>query len=301
MAMIQGIDGSALIQAFRAGRGDRYASEKQLAELQEAEAERARRQEFSGLVGQLFGDRQAPTVASNYSPEPASVPSTFAEAFTPGTMGAISRGENPDAAPAPTMPTQAPRRTPNPEVLTQLILLDPEAGGQIASALKSMDEMDLKRVEARNNFMGAAARYVAQGRTPEERLQRFQIATPQLLEAGYTPEELDGIDNDLSDQRLQFYMATAIDYDKLLDNELAEREFNAGRTVPVVPGGSVALVRPDGSAEYVIGGGGQPAPVPQIATTEDYEALAPGMEYLDPDGNRRRKPGGGVGDGTGGF
>lgn len=247
MPMIQGIDGGALLQAFRAGRSDRYAVEEQERTRRKEEADAARQEQLSGLMGNLFGGQPA-TVSQQFGAVPDAVGSEPAEA--------------PSAPHAP----QPPRREVNRDVLQQLIILDPETGGRVALALKSMDEMDLKRVEARNNFMGAAARYVAQGRTPEERLQRFQIATPQLIEAGYTPEELDGIDNDLSDQRLQFYMATAIDYDKMIDNELAEREFNAGKTVPVTAGGSVALVKPNGEARYIIGGaqGGDTA-IPQAA------------------------------------
>jgi hypothetical protein len=295
MAMIQGIDGSALIQAFRAGRNDRYANEDRERARQKEERELARGEQVQGLMGQLFGGRPS-GVADQFGAPQQPQPQTFGAAFTPEGIAAAG-----PAAPAAQMPAQAPRRQVNPDVLAQLIILDPETGTKIATALKTMDEMDLQRVEARNNFMGAAARYVQQGRTPEERLQRFQIASPQLIEAGFTPEELDGIDNDLSDQRLQFYQATAIDYDKMIDNELAEREFQAGKTVPVTAGGNVALVRPDGSAEWVIGGGGGGGARPQIATPADYEALAPGTEYIDPDGVPRTKPGGGSGNATGGF
>jgi hypothetical protein len=250
MAMIQGIDGSALIQAFRAGRNDRYANEDRERTRQKEERDLARGEQVQGLMGQLFGGRPSGVAAQMGAAPAEQAPQTFGAAFTPEGIAAAG-----PAAPAPQMPALAPRRQVNPDVLAQLIILDPETGTKIASALKTMDEMDLKRVEARNNFMGAAARYVQQGRTPEERMQRFQTASPQLIEAGFTPEELDGIDNALSDQRLQFYQATAIDYDKMIDNELAEREFQAGKTVPVTAGGNVALVRPDGSAEWVIGGG----------------------------------------------
>jgi len=267
MPMIQGIDGSVLLNAFRQGRADRR-------EEAEREAEVQRKAQMQGLMGQLFPQDTAGGVEGQYAPsQPAPAqPTTFGEAFNPQTMEAFGRGEDPAQAPAaPAGPSYrgGPRR-PDPNVLAQLIVLDPETGGRIATALKSMDEANLARIEAKNSHMGAAARYVQQGRTPEERMQRFQIAAPSLIEAGFTPEELDGIDNDLSDERLQFYQATAIDYDSMIDNEMAEREFNAGKTVPVTAGGNVALVKPDGSARWVIGGGpeGGAPQVPEAAIAE---------------------------------
>jgi len=292
MAMIQGIDGGALLQAFRAGREDRYVKGKRDLEMREAEAERARREQVTGLVGQLFGAPESGGVAAQYGAPETSAPQTFGEAFTPEGIEAAGPPQAPQALPA----QQPPGRQPNPDVLSQLIVLDPETGGRIATALKTMDEMDIQRFETRNNFMGGAAQYVAQGRTPEERVQRFQIAAPQLLDAGWTPEELDGIDNDLSDMRLQGYMGLALDYDKFIDNELAEREFNAGKTVPVTAGGSVALVRPDGSAEYVIGGGGGSSTPPvRVTSIEEAQALPPGTEFIDPNGVKRIVPGGPTG------
>lgn len=295
MPMIQGIDGGMLMQAFRAGRQDRFDIEDRMRQMRAEDAEARRKDQVSGLVGQLFGQREQPAgVAAQFgAPGP--------RAFGGGGHEATHAPETAPQAP-PQMPVQAPSRQPNPDVLAQLILLDPETGQQVVSALKSMDEMDLKRSEARNNFMGAAARYVMQGATAEERLERFQIATPALLDAGYTAEELDGIDNDLSDARLQFYMATAIDYDKLIDNELAERQFNAGKTVPVPGGGSVALVKPDGSAEWIIGGSdGGDSNLPRPQSKAEVDALPPGARFIAPDGTIRAKPGGPTPQASGGF
>lgn len=260
MAMIQGIDGSVLLNAFKQGQQDRLSEDKRVAAAE-------RQKQVSGLIGQLFGGKRA-TVESQMIPQLPGSPSgatpgigdgqreSFDEAFSPQTMDGLGREERaPLAAPA------APERRPDANVLAQLIVLDPETGGKIASAFKSMDETRLKQLEARNSYMGAAARFIQQGRTPEERQRRFQIAAPELLQAGFTEQELDGIDNDLSDDRLQFYQATAIDYDKMIDNELAEREFQAGKTVAVAPGGNVAIITPDGSARWAIGGGTQ-APQP---------------------------------------
>ena len=51
-----------------------------------------------------------------------------------------------------------------------------------------------------------------------------------------------------------------------------------------------------------IGGQGQAlGGIPRISGTADYDALPPGAEYIDPNGNRRTKSGGGVSNGTGNF
>lgn len=311
MGMIQGIDGSALLAAFRQGRSDRATDDK-------AKAEAERQKKIGGLMGQLFGERQPASagVAGQYAspnpPAPVAPDASFAEAFSPQAMETVgSQPGAPSVTPASAPPAMSnPSRRPDPNVLAQLIALDPETGGKIATAFKSMDEAQLKKIEARNSHMGAAARYVQQGRTPEERRQRFQIAVPSLIEAGYTPQELDGIDNDLSDQRLQFYQATAIDYDKMIDNELAEREFQAGKNVPVVPGGNVANIKPDGTARWVIGGDGATTDAPAASSGVPPEAAAAlrrgegtpeQFDAIFGPGASARIMGGGAGDSAGGF
>lgn len=286
MAMIQGIDGSVLLNALRAGRQDRMIHDEQQAKI-ESERRAAERQErIGGLMGQLFG-RQEQGVAAQVVPQES-------------PMDAATRGEMPLAAAPPPPVAEPPRREVNREVLTQLIALDPEVGGKIVSALKTLDETALKASEAKNSMLGAAAQFLSQ-HPVEQRAALMRNLIPQMAEAGWTLEEINGAN--LSDEGLQGYIAVSMDTDTLIDNELAEREFQAGKTVPVTAGGNVALVKPDGSARYIIGGAGDgsSADAPRVGTPEDYNALAPGTEYIDPEGNRRRKPGGGGGNATGGF
>lgn len=298
MAMIQGIDGSALLAAFRQGRGDRATDDK-------AKAEKLRTEQVRGVMGQLFGAPQPSAgVAGNYAPSQPQTPpvapgATFGEAFSPEVMGAIESG------PAPTMAAPvaaAPSRAPNPQALAQLIALDPEMGGKIAAAFKTMGETELKAAEAKNSHMGATAHWLRQF-PPQERGQRLQAAAPVLLQQGFTPQELQQAGADLSDQALQHYESHALDFDKLIDNELAEREFQAGKNIPVVPGGNVANIRPDGSAHYVIGGAGQQtgANLPRVTSPEEAHRLPPGSQFIMPDGRVGTVPGGGAGDGAGGF
>lgn len=205
---------------------------------------------------------------------------------------------------------------PDPNILSQLIVLDPEVGDKLATAFKAMDENTLKMSQAKNDIMGGAARYIGQGRTPQERMQRFQVARPQLLAAGWTERELDGVDNDLSDVALQGYQAVAIDYDKMIDNELAERQFQAGKVLSTVPGGMASVVRPDGTVTPIIvpnqgdrragEGAGVDDPVGNIPP-EAIDDLRNGRgtpEQFDDifgAGSAARVLGGGGGNATGGF
>lgn len=298
MAMIQGIDGSALLQAFRAGREDRYANDKRRREMEDEEAERARKEQFSGLVGQLFGGQRPSGVAEQYGAQPEAQPQTFGEAFNPETMGAISRGENPDAPTnIPEMPTEAPRRTPNPEVLAQLVALDPETGSKIVTALKSMQDMDLESAEQRNSYMGATARWLRKF-PAAERASRLQSVAPMLIENGFTAEQIGSAARDLSDEMLAYIEAHAHDYDTMFDNELAEREANRPKHIAVQGGGNVLEVDPvTGISRWVVGGGpegGGEAPI-RVQSVEEARALPPGTRFIDPNGVERIVPGGPTG------
>ena len=292
MAMIQGIDAGALINAYRQGQSDRAARAK-------AQADQQRQQQVSGLMGQLFGGgEQAPqTSLSAQAAQPSGIVATPGQEAETAAMEA----RFPNAPAAPTHP----QRKPDPNVLSKLIVLGPEVGGKIASAFKTMGETDLKRAEAKNTMMASAA-HVLSSLPQDQRAQFLQSIAGQLQEVGFTPQEIAGAD--LSDNGLRMMQATGIDVDKMIDNELAEREFNAGKVVSVAPGGMAVRIRPDGNNEVVIAPGGMdtsnptsPTTMPQPQSKQDFDALPPGTRFMAPDGTIRTKPGGGAGNGAGGF
>lgn len=288
MPMIQGIDGNALINAFRAGKQDRASEYERQAKQAETQAKLERERETRGLMGQLFG---------------GSAPAGGGVAGAYGVGGSSSPAANVEGRIAPVTPAMAqepPRATYDPNILQKLVMLDPEVGGKIAGALKTMDEMTIKRHQDMNDIMGAAAHYLA--KVPQnERAQAMQIIAPQLKAAGWTDQQIAAAD--LSDRGLQGYQAVAIDYDKMLDNELAERKFQAGDNVAVAAGGNVANIKPDGTARWIVGGGAAPASegLPRAQSKADVDALPPGAQFIAPDGTIRTKPGGGSGNATGGF
>lgn len=316
MAMIQGIDGGVLLQALRAGRSDRMDDMAFQAKQEAARREAEKQKQIGGLMGQLFGSQQPSSggVSGNFAPpnpQTTAQPQNFSEAFGNGipAEGAVEQSAAPTVAPQ--IAPQAPQRRYNPEVLAQLIALDPETGGKMVTAFKQMDEANLKALETKNTALGATAAWLS--RVPEdERQGALQSVLPQLLAAGWTQEEIAG--RPLTNQALRGYQAQAMDVDTIIDNTLAEREFLAGKTVPVTAGGSVAVVRPTvdplgnvtgTSQEYIIGGGGETSGTsPNIAAPQskaDYDALPPGATYRAPDGTVRTKPGGGASNGTGTF
>lgn len=288
MPMIQGIDGNALINAFRAGKQDRASEYERQAKQAETQAKLDRERETRGLMGQLFG---------------GSAPAGGGVAGAYGVGGSSSPAANVEGRIAPVTPAMAqepPRATYDPNILQKLVMLDPEVGGKIAGALKTMDEMTIKRHQDMNDIMGAAAHYLA--KVPQnERAQAMQIIAPQLKAAGWTDQQIAAAD--LSDRGLQGYQAVAIDYDKMFDNELAERKFQAGDNVAVAAGGNVANIKPDGTARWIVGGGAAPASegLPRAQSKADVDALPPGAQFIAPDGTIRTKPGGGSGNATGGF
>lgn len=254
MPMIQGIDGMALINAFRQGREDRY--QKDARDLDMAMKQRAmeRQQQVDGLLGQALGVSQGggqSGVAANYGAQPS-----FDQAFGADTEKALKTGST-----LPPLATSGPPAQPtgvNQGAMQKLLILDPETGGKVATALKTLDETQLAKARAKNDIMGSAAMWLMKY-PPDQRGQMLKIIAPQLVQAGWSEQEI--MQTDLSNNGLTGYRAIAIDYDKLIDNDLKERQFRAGDNVAVQQGGSVINVRPTmneggdvtgNSASYVV-------------------------------------------------
>ncbi len=311
MPMIQGIDGGALINMFRAGREDRYNHDVGQLKMAQAQRGMAREDKVNGLVGQLFAPQGG--VSGNYAPSQPQP--TFDQAFGGDTQAAL---DTPGAA-LPALPAQAPaqaapgRPQVNQDVLRQLIILDPETGGKMAEAFGKMSDTEIKQHRFKNDAMGSGATYLE--RLPmNERQQAFQhIVAPSLIDAGWTQQEIAGVD--LSDHGLIGYQAVARDTDKIIDQTLARDKFNAGDTVPMVPGGGVASVRPTydeqgnvtgNSASTVIqpyqaANSAPTAALPHVSTPEEAHKLPPGSQFIMPDGRIGTVPGGAGGNASGGF
>lgn len=289
MPMIQGIDGGLLINALRQGREDRYVRDQRDLQAAQQQAAQAKQEKVQGLTHQALGGGPAPQ----------------------GVMGQYSAGagmaETQGMAPARPMPT-AER---DPQALNELLALDPETYSKVAGALKTMDDASVAKYRARNDAMGSAAFYL-QKLPPQQRKAALQQLAPQLMQAGWAQEELNAAE--LSDEALFGMRAMGIDLDKAIDNDLKEREFRMGKTVPLVPGGGMATVRPVMDAQGNMTGskaetliepyGGMEAPernIPTVRTPKEAQRLKPGTQFYDPNGVLRTVPGGASGNAGGNF
>lgn len=275
MPMIQQVDGGYLLNALRAGRQDRMAQQEY--ESQQAARQQAaeRQQRVTGLMEQYISGEQPQGMQDMVAP-----PQGAPQGAPQGTMGAPMGGV-PQPAGAPM--GQAPPRQRNPDLLRQLAVLEPEMGAQITQSLKRLDDMDLQAAETKNTAMGAAAQSLMSVPV-EQREEMLRIIAPQMIQSGWTGEEL--AQADLSDQALQMYIGQAVDVDAMIDNELAEREFQAGKVMSFQPGGGVLRVTPEGSEilaapEGFQGGqaqGGQPTnSQPSTMTAADFSRVLQGF------------------------
>lgn len=317
--MIQGIDGNTLLNAFRAGKQDRYADQDREIKMREMEAAAAREKQVSGLMGQVFGG-SAPTTGGVAGAYPQSTPPM------PGVISGYGGGtfnmDGTQATPtAPNMPTlspeesgaspmaQAPERPQrggvNYDALAQLSVIDPETGGKIASALKTMNEVQIKQMDAKNMAMATASHYLSKLPQGQRGQVMSQVIAQHLMQAGWSPEELQRAD--LSDRGLQFYQAQGMDMDKLLSAELAERKFQAGDNVSIQPGGAVINVKPDGTGSYVVkpfqmgDSGGDNVPSAAADYLRQHPELKGAFDQKYGAGAADAILGGGAGNGAGGF
>lgn len=284
MPIVQPIDGAMLIQALRTGQQDRMSFERARAEQEQMRANMENKKRAVGIAEQMFNGAPQGLVA-----QATAAPQTGMTAPPPQT-GMVAPQEG-------AAPMQAPLRAPNPNLMAQLVALDRDMAESIATTFKSMSEIDIKRSEQKNAIMAAAARTLAN--VPEnERGQMLQTIAPQLIQAGWTQQEI--AQANLSDQGLRMLEATSIDLDNLIDNELAEREFQAGKVLSIAPGGIGARVRPEGPTEIIAapsGFGGQQPIAKEVDGVTYYINPATGDVYDNPE----EAMGGTAGNGGGGF
>jgi len=307
--MIQGIDGMALINALRAGKQDRYENDKRVMDMHARQQEIAKQQQIRGLVGQVFGQPQTGGVAAmsglgRETYAPTSTPS-FDQAFGGDTIAALPGADQGGSLPALSQPSQPAQPAPhqggvNMDALKQLSVIDPDMGGKIATAFKTMSETELKQADAKNMAMAQSAHYLATV-PANERQQAFQnLVAPHLIEAGWTQDQIAKAD--LSDNGLRYYQMHGMDMDKLVASELAERKFMAGDNVGIQPGGAVINVKPDGTGSYVVKPYQMADQAPAAGITEGATATNPQTgAKIQFRGGQWVPMGGSGGNVTGGF
>lgn len=106
----------------------------------------------------------------------------------------------------------------------RLFAIDPDTAMQLEDHFAKADESARKAYDHKMSVMGSAA-YQLRGMPQQQRISLFQrIIAPQLLAAGWTPEDLS--EADLSDQGLDSYIRMSMDT-KTIMSEARQRASDA--------------------------------------------------------------------------
>lgn len=305
MPMIEGIDGSKLIAAFRQGREDRASDDKTKA----AQAEKA---QWGGLVKEYYGAQETGGgVAGQYAPsQPAKAP-TMADAFNPQAMGQMGAMDAGGAAPAAMTPPQAPPQAPpraahrsQSEIMHDMLMLNPEQADHYITGLKNMGETELAAFQKSNDAMGHVAHWIEGevARNPQaDPRQLLMSAADYLRAAGIKDEQIAAAD--MSPQGLRRYYILSNDLDKLHDNELADRESLMPKVVtPQQGAGAFAYNPATGRIETTIAPNDGKHPFGAPVAGPVTKTIGDKTYYQTPDGKwHDEAPGGGVSNGTSGF
>lgn len=289
MALVQGIDAGALINAFRQGKTDRFADEQTRIKLESQKRAQADADTERGLLGQLMRGRKPGGIAGAYStpgigdgingqPQSPSLEQSFDHQFTPG-QGA----DQPPAVHHGDYQAQVPQEPPlpdyDPDILIKLVMINPDKYKDVVSSLKTMSEAQIAQRSAQNMASGTAAHYLlTHGKTPQERQALLQHVVPILQQNGIPPEGIQRLASNLSDQALSAYTGMAMDMDKILDNERADREQNMGKVITPQPGAGAFVLKPTGVETIVApNDGSHPAGAP-VGGASNIPAQA--VDYL---------------------
>lgn len=261
---VQGIDGSALINAFRQGKADRQAEQAAQAAAAEAEHKRSVMERLfspqtesggGGVTGQM-GMADTPSVETAWSD-----PSVF-------EGGAAASPTEPNAAPAaePSNPYEL-----NPDALKELAVIDPKMAVDLHKAFGELGKDQLEKANAANTAIGQGAYYLSQ--LPQnQRAQAFQNLIPHLEANGMDQGQIREAYQQLqqagwSDAYINFQIARSGDLDKMMGKILDERENAQGKIVNFGPESGAMRVLPNGEKDILAVPGVQGVTPGQTAET----------------------------------
>lgn len=223
-----------LLGIYRQGQSDRQAfDDRQLAleERREAKAAKAERDRLFRRALGVDGEQQPQTMGLPGSGSTSPAPMEY-EGGAPGTISpkdaprwdeqTQSYGEA--GAEAPIVAAAPPKRGLDQEALRGLMVVDIEGATKLIEAFSKMDKAELDRHKAKNEALGQVAAYLS-NIPMQRRGAELRRVAPQLMAAGWTPDELNNAN--LTNEGLSSYQALAMDVDKIIDNARSDKEFDA--------------------------------------------------------------------------
>jgi len=190
-----------------------------------------------------------------------------------------------------------------------LLAIDPDTAMKFSDHFSKMDADQAK--QARDNATRFASMAFQLKQLPaDQRRAALQNMAPILGQMGFSADQLQSAQ--LDDQSLDMIIAQGRDIEKLVDGAKPNLrslspgdiliDANTGKQVAASPlpkiifgpDGPYALgpigdgVTTGGGAQSGVGAGGAP---PHISSKQQYDALAPGAQYMAPDGSIRTKGG----------
>jgi hypothetical protein len=246
-----------------------------------AAAEDERRIKREGIVSRIFSPQSKGGDPASGGTAPAQVGAT--QAGPPGQL---------------VDPAQLPPRTDglalNPDALRELYAVDPDTAKQVQDMVYTANKQQFEAMQRNGEAMATVAWRLKQ-MPQEDRAAEVQAWAPQLQQMGLTPEMLARAD--LSDAGLERYYIAG----RKLSEVAAERK----PKFTGIPYGSdiVDLNNPDAVAAYQRGqpqGNDASAPPAAPKSRAEFDALPPGTQFMDPQGQIRVK-GGSTQPASGGF
>lgn len=248
-------DMGAVLNAYTAGRQNRTQQmllQRQIArEDKQLEREDAIRSVYARLKNPQpkGGDQPAaapvtPSIAAPYSEPVVETPRTGVEGrpidrtYPQGSPLSADVFKPPVLAQQSQQPAEATRQphpsftndpppswlAENESLINELMALDPKEAFGLRETLSKMDDQQLEKAAMRNAELAKAAMHLSSFGSPQAQQAELQRIAPSLMAHGITPQEIQNFE--LTPQNLQWVQVEALDLEKVIAREKADREFN---------------------------------------------------------------------------
>ena len=112
----------------------------------------------------------------------------------------------------------------NEPLINELMALDPKEAFGLREQLSKMDDQQLEKAAMRNAELAKAAMHLSSFGSPQAQQAELQRIAPSLMAHGISQEQIQNFE--LTPQNLQWIQVEALDLEKVIAREKADREFN---------------------------------------------------------------------------